>query len=384
MKRKATKIPLDNMEKKNSELFIFDLFIQKGESFSISFIEKNFEYRKIYDYKDNIIIPGFYPRIKKIPFYNNDVLRKVTLESFFLKSYVKLNCLENSNSKEKKKLENPNFLPKSNVKSSTNITKNDIKISHNSNEISDKNSGKIAEIFSSNKLQKTELKEICNINNELKELVYKEEKLNLNQIKIIEIEKDGNCFYRCLSYFLLKSQDYYLNIKNLIIDWIENNYDNFLDFFGDDEPNNMTREEIAKQEFDYIKSKDSWGSHYTIAIACLILKIDIAVYTYEGNNIYKPYNLFKIDNEEKELCILNYHNNYHFELIYSIHEQVTENTLYKSFSKINLEHNIKKNNIKITGISFKNNYVEINNLSSQIPMTIFIIFCIVLKLMRKK
>ena len=74
--------------------------------------------------------------------------------------------------------------------------------------------------------------------------------------KIVDITKDGNCFYRCLSYYLLKSQEYYKNIKNLIIDWIENNYKDFLDFFGDDDAKNLKKEEIAKNEFDYIKSND--------------------------------------------------------------------------------------------------------------------------------
>ena len=69
----------------------------------------------------------------------------------------------------------------------------------------------------------------------------------MNQIKIIKILKNGNCFYRCLSYFLLKSQEFYQNIKNLIIEWIENNYDIYLDFFGGDDANNLTKEMVQKE-----------------------------------------------------------------------------------------------------------------------------------------
>ena len=41
---------------------------------------------------------------------------------------------------------------------------------------------------------------------------------------------------------------------------------------------------------------------------------------------------------------MNYHNNYHFELIYSKNENVEENTLYKKFSEIK-EPNICKKKI---------------------------------------
>ena len=77
------------------------------------------------------------------------------------------------------------------------------------------------------------------------------------------------------------------------------------------------------------------------------------MYTYEGDKIYKPYNLFKIDNEEKELYIMNYHNNFHFELIYSIHKLVKECTLYNSFSEIKNRIKLKKNDIKIAGRQFE-------------------------------
>lgn len=69
---------------------------------------------------------------------------------------------------------------------------------------------------------------------------------------------------------------------------------------------------------DYIKQKDSWGTHYTIAIACLLFNIDIALYIKTDVNVFKCYNLFKIDkNENSELCIMEYQINYHFNLIYS-------------------------------------------------------------------
>ena len=45
-----------------------------------------------------------------------------------------------------------------------------------------------------NKDNKSALNKICNINQDIKGLVYNEEKLKSDQIKIINIAKDGNCF----------------------------------------------------------------------------------------------------------------------------------------------------------------------------------------------
>ena len=79
----------------------------------------------------------------------------------------------------------------------------------------------------------------------------------LNCINIIPIIKDGNCFCRCLSYFFLSDQDYYKEFKYIIIEWIENNYNNFVNFFLDDDINQISKETLEKQELEYIKNKDS-------------------------------------------------------------------------------------------------------------------------------
>jgi len=52
-------------------------------------------------------------------------------------------------------------------------------------------------------------------------------------------KKNGNCLYRSFSYFLFGTQIYYQEIKKLIINWIENNYEQFTNFFLDDEKNNI-------------------------------------------------------------------------------------------------------------------------------------------------
>ena len=155
------------------------------------------------------------------------------------------------------------------------------------------------------------------------------------------------------------NEDYYQSFKNLIIEWIDNNYEDYLNFFGDDDLNNKTRESIAKEEYNYIKSKDSWGSDYTISIACLLFNLDIAVYTCDESGEFTPYHFFENYNtENKELMILSYHTNYHFELIYSTQENQQDNILYESINDIKLNKKISKDDINLTGQCFKNYYVE--------------------------
>ena len=53
---------------------------------------------------------------------------------------------------------------------------------------------------------------------------------------------------------------------------------------GDDNIRQIKKEDITQKEFEDIKKRDSFGSYYTIVIACLIFNLTIAVYYNNGNN----------------------------------------------------------------------------------------------------
>ena len=74
-------------------------------------------------------------------------------------------------------------------------------------------------------------------------------------VNLVEITADGNFFYRSISYLLLGDENYFENIKELIIQWIENNYQQYVSFFSDDDKNKISKEDIAKDEYLYIKKK---------------------------------------------------------------------------------------------------------------------------------
>ena len=194
-------------------------------------------------------------------------------------------------------------------------------------------------------------------NDKFKNLVNKPIPINKDEFQTLEIVGDGNCFYRCLSFFLLSDDQYYKEIKNEIIKWIDNNKELYLDFFGEDEKNNISKEHSAEEEYNYIKQKDSWGGYHTIEIACLVFNISIGIYTDNGNNEYLRYSYSENSNKDAELMLLHYLNNNHFNLLYD--KNIELNKQEKKFEALSIKN--KKNNtkdiIKYEGKKFSNNYV---------------------------
>ena len=84
---------------------------------------------------------------------------------------------------------------------------------------------------------------IEDINNRFKEKLQTLDPIDINDIQIINIAKDGNYFYRCISFFLTGNENNYQNIKDILISWIENNYNDFVEFFGDDGIHHLNKEE---------------------------------------------------------------------------------------------------------------------------------------------
>ena len=57
-------------------------------------------------------------------------------------------------------------------------------------------------------------------------------------------------------------------------------------FFGDEEKYNKSQEELALEEYKYIKEKDSWGGFHKIEIASILFIISIGIYVDNGKNGY--------------------------------------------------------------------------------------------------
>ena len=161
------------------------------------------------------------------------------------------------------------------------------------------------------------------------------------------------------------SQDYYNEIKNEIINWIENNKERFSEFFGDDDTNNITKEEQAEDELNYIKTKNSWGGFHTLEIANILFNISTAMYIDNGDGYYKKYFYSENLNEDAELMILNYKDNNHFDLLYDKNINIENSHLYDNYNYIKINPYIDNKNIKTEGTKFENKFVKCKFISSQ-------------------
>ena len=112
-------------------------------------------------------------------------------------------------------------------------------------------------------------------------------------------------------------------------------------FFGDDDSINVSKEQLAKEEYEYTKKQDSWGGDLHINIFCIIFKIDVAVFN-ERNGKYTRYFLFhKEEIIDEEIIILLYVNNNHYELIYPKFENMKDKKLYNKPEDIQIDNNLK-------------------------------------------
>ena len=141
-----------------------------------------------------------------------------------------------------------------------------------------------------------------------------------------------------------------------------------MNYFGDDDTNNISKETLVKLEFDYIKNSNSWGSHYTISISCLMFNIDIALYVKDNDDNYKQYILFSQNNSryDRELCILEFHNNNHLSILYSKKDYSDKYNLIDSIKDLKINNDFNINNIHIDGVKINSKYVNVKLQSSNI------------------
>ena len=138
--------------------------------------------------------------------------------------------------------------------------------------------------------------------------------INFNDILAHSICRDGSFDYRALSHYFHKTGEYYNNYKQIIAEYLEQNIDNYIDFFEEDPINNFSQKEVAA---DYVKKvyKDgTYAGNVEMLATAYLFKINIAVYQLNTSN-YSLYTTIKV-NENYEYIVSDYINNNHFSLIY--------------------------------------------------------------------
>ena len=166
----------------------------------------------------------------------------------------------------------------------------------------------------------------------------------------------------CIESFLI----FFLEIKiiililKIIIEWIENNYEIFTSFFCHEDIINVSKEQLAKEEYEYTKKQDSWGGYLQINIFfCILFNLNVAVFN-ERNSKYTIYFLF----HNEEIIILLYVNNNHYNLIYPKSYNMKDKKLYDKPEDVQIENKIKSHLDKSTYKIKVQKYVIVNYIKS--------------------
>ncbi len=107
------------------------------------------------------------------------------------------------------------------------------------------------------------------------------------------IEKDGNCLFRALSFFVTGSQDFHIFLRETICNFLESNFE-----LMDLEPNYVASSKM--------RSSSTWGTDMEIFAAASLLNTRIFVYTEFGPSwkwlLHSPLNS-NVDNNSPALYI---------------------------------------------------------------------------------
>ena len=325
-----------HLKRKYGEILTYDVYINKINSINI-LSNKGKTTFNLEEHNEIIYTFPSYLRKKIRNIYKTVSVDKKIIQFYYLSNKKEKNIIYKKDNNFIKKENNQSILKPNDKNKEEYIENNKInKTSQNNN--------------------KTGLIKDININ--LKEKVENLTPIDKDDLQLVKIIGDGNCLYRCISFFLLGNEEFYNDIKNYIIRWIDNNREKFEDFFGDTDIS--TKIEQANEEYNYIKQKNSWGGFHTIEISCLIFNISIAVYTDNGDNKYNRYSYSENLNKNSVLMLLLYHINFHFDLLYdkSVNINKQENIL-TNYNLITY-NNVSLEKIKYQGSIFSYKYVLTN------------------------
>ena len=246
-------------------------------------------------------------------------------------------------------------------------------------------------ILSNSNLKKEEKKEESNpnknIKNDTNQINSSKDKIIKNipeDIELIEnfiikdIIGDGNCFYRSLCYFYRENQDEYNEFRELIVKYIDNNPDEYLEGVADEDIDILENDDeitILNKKREYIKRyaeialKDGeFAGDFEITTACTLFDCNIKLYilTNDGYKLYYRYNPLLLENIQT-INIL-FINNNHFNLLIpnelnrdENRKLIDKNINIKELEKIVLEDknkHKKKINLKFEKKLKSNKYVK--------------------------
>ena len=147
---------------------------------------------------------------------------------------------------------------------------------------------------------------------------------NLTEIEYYEknITKDGNYYYRCLSYYYRGTEDYHLEFRKLISEIFENNLEKFIesypdpDIIGEKEPQNEEETiEYLKKYVNYMKKSGVYAGDQEIALTAYYFGININVLILDAMG-YKSLYYYESVIPTNEVINILYKNGNHYQILF--------------------------------------------------------------------
>ena len=189
--------------------------------------------------------------------------------------------------------------------------------------------------------------------------------LNLSKdiCNIIDVGRDGNCFYRTLSLYFTGDESHYKIIRQNIYLAAKDNTEYLRNFFNADQNDPILVNKKLEGYIETIKEDYFFAGAMEIYLAVKIFNINIAI--YERNTEledFTQYALFSPESGTEETVIVNFENRSHYNLI-TIKNTKQNNTKLKNIEEINKSEILKENtNItKNAMYHFNKNEYELNN-----------------------
>ena len=176
-----------------------------------------------------------------------------------------------------------------------------------------------------------------------------------NRFKQIDIDKDGNCFYKCVSYFLYGNKKQHGEIRSTISNVCKGNLEELCQF---QEFVEIRKDEYVKtREYinNMINTEGNWATNIDISVTSYLYDINIAIYLADDEDNLKYAHMFSYEEQNylKPLLLLVNENFNHFNIIYDI-EEFEDNDLQNSNEIIISQNSDSENN---TSSKFENNKI---------------------------
>ena len=133
---------------------------------------------------------------------------------------------------------------------------------------------------------------------------------------------DGNCYYRCLSYFYRGTENYHLEFRKLICDLFANNINKFITSYpdpsiiGENEPTNEQEVLIFLEKYvEYIRNPGVYAGDQEISLTSYFFGININILIQEVMCYKSIYFYHSVVPTEQVINIL-YRDGNHYDLLF--------------------------------------------------------------------